>query len=274
MGTRTLAAFVSVTLLAAGIVVAFVLQRSEDDTKTSQGDSDDPRAAVPDTQSVKHLVAEREKFDSTVWSKEVAAQKYEEPFIELWDNLRTAKDRVGELAAFPFEKLTLGLPGEPAQHNHGIEAFRCDNGTRSFTPQEWKNWLNELRKSGFRLVQSEWHHSRFEPDVASPRSIVSVVLHVANDASKARYDIKGKLTVHWKPESSESDKPRADRIEATDFGFLSRKRVPLFEEAAVLKSRTPRRMMLTAYDLDGNGPIRHHLADRQFGLLESWELPV
>ena len=42
---------------------------------------------------------ERAQLDKTVWAKEVQAQKYEETFVKLWDDLREQKDKYMARAA-------------------------------------------------------------------------------------------------------------------------------------------------------------------------------
>ncbi|WP_339909037.1 CRTAC1 family protein [Symmachiella dynata] len=202
---------------------------------------------------IRQIVAKREELDQTVWSDEVTAQKYEEPFIGLWDKMRSSKDQMNELADFTFEDLTLGMPGEPTRHDHGIDAFLCDNGTQTFDPAQWKKWLSEWKDSGLRIVQSEWHHSRFEPSEESPRSDVSFVLDLANDSEQAFYNVRGKLVVHWKPLSTPASRPEARSIEATDVKILKRQAAPIFEEAATMKVNTKARLLLIANDIDGDG---------------------
>ncbi len=208
---------------------------------------------VIDIGVIGQIAEEREKLNATVWSDEVTAQKYEEPFIGLWDRMRASQDKIGELAEFPFEDLTLGTPAEPTRYDHMIDAFRCANGTMTFDPVQWKSWLSAWKDSGLRIIQSEWHHSRFEPDQETPRSVVSFVLDLVNTPERTYYNIKGKLVVHWKPLSSPSDRPQARSIEATDVTVLCRQALPIFEEAAVLDVRLKSRSPLIAHDVDGDG---------------------
>lgn len=217
------------------------------------GENEDAAAPSGDPEIVEQIVAERKKLDATVWSDEVTAQKYETPFVDLWDRLRASKNKFKELANFPFETLTIGVLGNPTRHDLMIDAFRSDNGTMTFDPAKWKSWLGKLRSSGFRLVQSEWHHSRFEADPENPRSVVSFVLHVVNGRDKAFYSIKGKLIVHWHAASSGLGQPEAKSIEATDVSVLRRTAAPVFEEANLLRVISPSRTILIANDIDGDG---------------------
>ncbi len=255
---------IGITILVIVISVIYVFNRRQNATETTTHENEsivdepvvDESAVDPgviDVAVIGRIVEERKKLNTTVWSDEVTAQKYEEPFIDLWDNLRASKDKIGDLAEFAFEDLTIGLPGEPTRHDHMIDAFRCDNGTMTFDPDQWRSWLSDQKDSGLRMIQSEFHHSRFEPDPEAPRSVVSFVLDLVNTPEETRYSIRGKLVVHWKPLSSSDNQPQARSVEATDVTILSRQALPIYEEAAVLDIRLKNRSPLIANDVDGDG---------------------
>lgn len=219
----------------------------------SESASEGPADASPSQDPVTEIVAVRKNLDETVWSDEVKAQKFEEPFIDLWDRMRSSDDQIADLAGFPFEDLTLGLPGEPGPHEHMVQSYQCDSGTRTFTPDEWKTWLNDWKEAGLKIIQTEWHHSKFEPDDEGPRSLVSFVLHAVNDSSNTWYSIRGKLAVAWKPLTSPTDMPQARSIETTEVNILTRQADPVFQEAAALEVSTPARLLLVTHDVDGDG---------------------
>jgi len=245
---------IGIAILVIVASVALILNNRPAAKKTEIHKDIISKDTVLDKGGVVQIAATREKLDATVWSDEVTAQKFEEPFIDLWDTLRASEDKMNELAEFPFEDLTLGMPGEPTQHDHMIEAFRCDNGTMTFEPTQWKTWLSGWKETGLQIIQTEWHHSRFEPDQKTPRSVVSFVLDLANHSETSYYTVKGKLVVDWYPVSASSDEPQARSIEATDVTVLRRKAAPIFEEAAVLKIEATRnRRLLIAHDVDGDG---------------------
>lgn len=52
------------------------------------------------------LLDQRAERDKSIWADEVKAQKYEEPFVNLWDELRNSTDPWATLAAFKFSRLT------------------------------------------------------------------------------------------------------------------------------------------------------------------------
>ncbi|MCA9073583.1 MAG: CRTAC1 family protein [Planctomycetaceae bacterium] len=208
---------------------------------------------VIDVAAIGEFAEERKKLDETVWSDEVTAQKFEEPFIDLWDRIRASEDKIHELTEFTFADLTLSMPGEPTRHDHMIDAFTCDNGTMTFDQEQWKSWLSDWQHAGLKMIQAEFHHSRFHPDEESPSSSVSFVLDLTNSSEETNYNVRGMIDVVWEPLASESDQPEARSITLSDVKILRRQTPTIFEEAAVLKLGSKDRLPLIAYDLDGDG---------------------
>jgi hypothetical protein len=263
MGIGKRNSIIAAAIAALGVMVFVFLPGDEKDesdpvkpVQKDSGKKDSPPVeddiSPADVQKVGEIIADRRKLDLTVWSTEIAAQRHEEPFIELWDTLRSTQKKFEVLANFQFESLVLGLPGEGTQFDHGIRAFHCDNGTKTYEPNEWRNWLRDLKNSGLRIVQSEWHHSQFEPDEKGARSVVSFVLYVVDEPQIEYHIISGKLKVDWQPEMS-AGKPQAKTIAATDVKILSRKAEPIFREAAILDVSASSRVVLIARDVDGDG---------------------
>lgn len=205
----------------------------------------------PTSEVVDRLTSERESLDKTVWSNEVLAQEYEEPFVRLWDELRNSTDKYAVLGSFPFKTIILGIPAGSQFHDSDVESISFEQGDAELTHAEWKDWLETMRSGGYELVQSEWHHSRFEPDPAGPRSIVSMTLHVHNKSQQKYYSIKGDLAVDW---AADQIVPR--NLEVTNLKVLLRRGEPMFSRAAVLdESSQPYHFlaMLMTCDLNDDG---------------------
>ncbi len=201
--------------------------------------------------AVEKLASERESLDRTVWSDEVMAQEYEEPFVRLWDELRNSADKYEVLESFPFETIVLGTPARSQLHELGVESIIFEQGDVELTRDEWKDWLNTMKAGGYDLVQSEWHHSRFEPDSADPRSVVSMTLHVRNRSQETYYSITGDLLVNWAP-----DRIVPRRIETANLKVLSRQGQPMFSRVTVLNETSQRYgflAMLMTCDLNDDG---------------------
>ena len=125
------------------------------------------------------LVDDRAKMDKTVWAEELLAQKHERIFIHLWDNLRAASVKHKIIARFPFNRLIMGKAQYKESLERGISRTRFSGSGITLSHKEFQRTVNELAGQGFRIVQSEWHHSKFNKNLGgAARSTVSVVLHV------------------------------------------------------------------------------------------------
>ncbi|MDP6446386.1 MAG: CRTAC1 family protein [Pirellulaceae bacterium] len=238
--------FAGAATAAVVAVCVFFAIRSNPPTAV---DTNPGESAVDPNQTV---LAAREQLDQTIWKEEVAAQEFEQPFVKLWDQLRESSTKFDVLGSFGFETIALRGLGEPTTHDHAIEALKCDGEAYRWTPAQWRTWLSGLREAGYRIVQTEWHHSRFETSPEGRRSTVSIVLDVANESEESRFSIKGPLVVHWKPES-ESPEPAVANIDASQLTVYRRKSEATFDEVEVLRLKSPQRGLLAAYDLDGDG---------------------
>ena len=197
------------------------------------------------------LASERRELDRTVWSDEVTAQKYEALFVRLWDDLRASSDKFSVMASFPFEKLLLSKREDWQAHELDIQSIRFSERHMELSPDEWRRWLESMKADGFRLIQSEWHHSQFVPHPTSPRSVVSVTLHVENESRQTNYCLSGDLLVHW-----EKDRIVPKTIETQDLRMLSRQGGPMFRKAMVLRDSSSQinfLSMLMTFDLNGDG---------------------
>ncbi len=211
------------------------------------------------TVEVQDLMAERETLDRTVWEPEVEAQRHERRFVELWDNLLIRDDKFDLLASFPFSTLSLGAPGEPEHLDLGIRRTRFGEATRALTPEAWRDLLARFESEGYEVVQTEWHHSRFEPPEGdrTARSVVSAVIHAAREDPPHRVALTTDLEVVWSAEADvvdANDTPIPDSIAVTKLEMLEREAPPVFREVFEETRPTGRILMpLLVYDLDGNG---------------------
>ncbi len=216
--------------------------------------------------------AQRSRLDETVWADERLAQQYEQSLVSLWDALLAA-DRRGDpgakvdvLAGVALEEITIGKPVLIETLDHGIEHFSLAQKSRSLDASQWSAFVRDLAAGGTRLIQSGWHHARFEPpqpDVPA-RSLVSIVLHLIATAGdgkgEQRISIEGDLAVEWSLAPDEQGNYSPSRIDATGLEMLVRDGPPAFER--IFSVRSPRRPDLYAgihplllYDLDRDGLV-------------------
>ncbi len=202
----------------------------------------------------------RSQLDQTVWAQEVQAQNYEDTFVKLWDLLCSAPDKRVVLENFPFTTLILPGMGEAQPFDAGVMVTPLTGHLAKMSPSDWKKFLDGLALEGFELVQSEWHHEKFEqaPGRAA-ESLVSVVLHVMVPASERRLILKGKLAVSWAMGKNEDGYHVPDRIELKDARILERTGQPVFQvqlEEGPFSTIQP----ILLYDLDGDGVLEIVLA--------------
>jgi hypothetical protein len=218
--------------------------------------------------SLQEWKAQRSRLDESVWASERLAQQYEQSLVALWDALLEA-DRRGDptakadvLARVALERITLGTPVPVETLDHGIERFALGEPKRSLTGPQWSAFVRELAEGGYRLVQSEWHHARFEPpQTGTPaRSLVSIGLHLIAGPRERRIVIEGDLAVEWSSERDERGLFAPTRVDATGLGMLVRDGPPGFER--IHSERSPRRPdpytgihPLLLYDLDRDGLV-------------------
>ena len=237
-------------VLVAGLIVFGMLSATRNITAPPSGQADEI-----------DLMSQRKELDKTVWADEVKAQKHEDVFVKLWDDLRSANDKMAVLAGFSFEELMLGDAKSTEMHDWEIENIFTGGKGRTLDPQSWKNLLNGLKQSGYRIVQTEWHHSRFKPQGTEPaRSTIAVTLHIRKEGMEEGYSealiIRGDLQVEWMMRESKDQKPRVNVINAREMSFLRRRGAPVFAEDMAIPLEKPSSALipvLLVSDLDQDG---------------------
>ena len=120
-------------------------------------------------QAADAVKAARAEQDATTWRQEVAAQRFETIFIDLWDRLRASPDARDILATVPLQSIVLGKPATATKIEHNIELITLEPD-RTLSSTQWNTFVREIHGQGYRLEQSEWHHSRFEAAATNLRS--------------------------------------------------------------------------------------------------------
>lgn len=225
------------------------------------GEADDRPA------SLEQWRAQRARLDETVWANERLAQQYERTLVALWDALLEADrrgepaDKAGILADLAVERVTIGTPVPVEALDHGIERLTFGAPRRSLSATQWSDLVGRLAAAGYRLVQSEWHHAKFEPqtEAAPARSLVSIVLHI-EAAGERRIIVEGELGVEWSDDRDGAGHFVPLRVDATGLEMWTRSGPPAFER--IFSVRSPRRPddyagihPLLLYDLDRDGRI-------------------
>jgi hypothetical protein len=151
-------------------------------------------------QTARDLVNIRAHYDQTVWSKEVMAQEFEQAFVDLWDRLLQNDDKYEVFRTSVFDRMIGGTEPRSQQLDWGIQVTKYAGQPRELSFAEWVQELNRFEKAGYRIVETEWHHLRFDPptETAPANSTVSMLMHVENSAQQQRFVIKGDMQVEWR----------------------------------------------------------------------------
>ena len=224
-----------------------------DVSSDSDAENVEARAAV--------LLKERTRLDATIWKDEVLSQEYEQVFVDLWDNLRAAQNKIKVVQEFPFEQLFLGKPQEAQSRDLGITVTQYAGREKTLDQTNWRILLSQFRQAGFEIVQTEWHHAKFYPaDANAVRSTVNMTAHVRNATTDKRYIIKAALRVEWEPRTSSEYSPRIQTIDATGLKIIERTGESAFRIAHTIRPNAKKRGQLFrvvvpmfVYDLDRDG---------------------
>ena len=218
-------------------------------------------AVTESNNPVEKIQKERQKLDKTIFENETKAVQHEQVFINLWDQLRN-QDPLKVLEKFDFKNLIIGDPVAKESPDWGIEGIKfvtLNGKEKTISREEWQKIINELHKGGWRLVQSEWHHSKFIPgSKGTPsQSIISCEMHCTYGNEENRVILRGNIEVTWSTE--EQDKPTPESINASGLEMIARKGGKIFREFMnadpkfEAPGRFPRFSPIMVYDLDGDG---------------------
>ena len=218
-------------------------------------------AATESNKALVELKKEREELDKTVFADETKAVQHEQVFITLWDRLRN-EDPLKVLNQFEFKTLIFGNLTPQESPDWGIEGITIEalNGTeKKITREQYQTLINNFYDEGWRLNQSEWHHSKFIPaeNNEPARSIVSCEMHCTSSKEEKRVIIRGKIKVTWS--INEGEYPTPDTIDINDLQIITRQGKKIFQEAMnadpkiEAPGRFPRFSPIMVYDLDGDG---------------------
>ena len=218
-------------------------------------------AATESNKALVKLKKEREELDKTVFADETKAVQHEQVFITLWDRLRN-EDPLKVLNQFEFKTLIFGNLTPQESPDWGIEGITIEalNGTeKKITREQYQILINNFYDEGWRLNQSEWHHSKFIPaeNNEPARSIVSCEMHCTSSEEEKRVIIRGKIKVTWS--INEGEYPTPDTIDINDLQIITRQGKKIFQEAMnadpkiEAPGRFPRFSPIMVYDLDGDG---------------------
>ncbi|MDP6913529.1 MAG: VCBS repeat-containing protein, partial [Verrucomicrobiota bacterium] len=219
--------------------------------------------AAPGQAALQTLANEQVRFDQTVFRHEVDAQAYESAFVALWDRLRSTEP-FEVLRQFPFIRLELLSPSEWKPLPLGMPGIRqasLDGDTIPLDHPAYLALLDELKSAGWKIIQTEWHHSEFRPgkNGQAPQSVVSFEIHSTNTSAERRAIVKGQLEVTWTPHKTNSGLRIPGTIKVRDTTITDYTGKPAFTELLQIDPKKvdaklyPRVSPLIVYDLNQDG---------------------
>ena len=252
--TKLTIALAVIATLTLGVFYYMRIQtkeRAREDSASSPT-TDSPPGAPPLT--AEQIIEKKQELDRTVWAKEVDAQKHEELFIQFWDQLRRQTDKYAIFERFPLGELAIGTPGSPVSHEDQIVITPLSEAPQTFNAQTWPAFVQSWKAKGYRIIQTEWHHLKFDPDAAGgPHSTFTFNIHAVNAAGNERYNIGGRLEVEWGPPGKSGVfEPR--KISTDKVTIAARAGAPAFVPFELPEARfahNPGAMLV--YDLNGDG---------------------
>jgi hypothetical protein len=202
----------------------------------------------------------RKNLDETVWKKERLAQFYEQRIVRLWDDLRRSSQKLKTLSSLPLDRLDIPGKSSEMELENSVRRSMFSGAPVSYSREGLNLKLDQLGGEGFVLVQSEWHHQRFDFDEASKvgESGISFALHCSNVSKQRMYMISGMLEITWKPMVDHGKVPDPRHILVRDLSMLERPGSGGFTKVAQIDARNFKSPVLSlqpliVYDLDRDG---------------------
>lgn len=244
-------------LLLAGVGLLFVRSSRTNSRGVNQANEADARVRELAVQ-LTSLEARERQVSETVWAREILAQECGQVFETLWDALNTTTNKFDVLGLFPFGELIPPKWGAPRADAHGIEAFEPVAAEGRWNAEAWHRFLDQSRRAGWRLDQTEFRHNRFEADDSGgpKRSEFYFCAHLTNNAREERAILRGDLAVDWAA-GTVGGAPAVKGIDGRQLTLHTRPGPPPFREILSERIAPPEKSHfidpLILYDLDQDG---------------------
>jgi hypothetical protein len=217
-----------------------------------------PSQGIDLDRRIDELAHQRDLLDETIWRPERQSHDYERTIVALWDDLLRHNHDWNVFQKLGVERLVLPSSSGTEAVGNGIDRLVLSGPTIELRQGDITAYFSGLQKDGYRLVQSEWHHERFEPPGDQGAvSIINLTLHVKNEGLGRRFDIIGKVKVNWSPAPDTHGLFRPVSVDATGVNVLQADRpasfVAAFEKELETISTAETHNDLLVWDLNGDG---------------------
>ena len=232
-------------------------------TQESRQRSESTEPPAPAGLTIAALMEKQRELDATVFAGETEAQRHEATIVRLWDELRSG-NAFDVLRGVPFKTLKIGTATPTPGTDWGLPGLLGAGllqPNRELNHDEYVALLDDLEHNGWRVKQSEWHHSQFEPasDETPARSTVSFEIHAIHGSETHRVVVRGDLHIKWSGENDASGDPAPDEITTVNVRLAGRNGPPVFRERLTVDplrqtpNRFPRVSPILLHDLNLDG---------------------
>ena len=214
-------------------------------------------------QELQAMVDEQDELDETIYRFETQAQEHERTFVILWDRLREGEPWE-VLKKFHFDGLKMEeFPGWK-DFDFGVPGMReavMPEPNKEMSHEGYLQKIEKLMEMGWKIVQTEWHHSTFRParNDRPATSLVSFEIHAEQTATNRRVQIKGELDVVWTDHQTWDKSPYPGTISVKKAILTEQTGAPLFanwkyvDPVKVVPKNYPRVSPVLVYDLNKDG---------------------
>ncbi len=248
-------------LILAGVLLAGAgwLERQRRAEREAERQSPSEQARLRFDARAAWLEAREAYAATTYWAAEKLAQACGHVVEDLWDALNAAPDKFAVPEALALDEIRLGHWDQLQRLPHGIEFTTSAGPGRTLNRAAWRRWLRGQRHAGWRLMQVEFRHLRFETNtVGQPwRSVFYFSAHLTNAHRPHRAEAVGDLLIEWAPLPGKSPPARVSRVDASRLTVKTRAGEPPFERVFLEEIEPPERRTpidpVLLRDLDGDG---------------------
>jgi len=197
--------------------------------------------------------------DKTFWSKELLAQECARTFESLWDSINATSNKLELLGAFPVGEIILPAWGQVEHLPHGIELREGGPPGPTLSTDQWRSYVEEVARKGWRLDNLEFRHNRFDTGTNGEpqQSVFYFAARLGRSEPAARTMVEGDLVVDWGPKTAGEEFPPVKRLDASHLTLKTRNGAPFFQpilnETIVTEDKLASIDPLIVYDLDGDG---------------------
>jgi enediyne biosynthesis protein E4 len=155
------------------------------------------------------IEAREQHINETTWSKEMLAEDCGRVIESFWDSLNASSNKLELAAAFPLDQIILGQWDAPESFPHGIKVWKPTGATATLSPAQWRQFVEQSTRAGWKLVQTEFRHNRFDTDDAgrSRESQFYFSAHLTNSVRAERAAVEGTLIIDWEPTAGGNTQP-------------------------------------------------------------------